>query len=297
MAAASIIPIPARVEIKKILFATDFSDAANAPLPIAAAIARRFGSEMIMAHAYLPMPVFSQAGPHFIEEQKRHAQDSLAQATDSPVLAGLNRRAVVREGYPIEELKTLANAEHVDLIVAGTHGRTGFKHFILGSVAEGIIRTAKCPVLIVGPRVGERFAEQKTISNILVPVDMSMASLSVLPYVMALAAEFKARVHFVHVLPAETGTNPDARRLFAPLKRRMQRELWSELTPSCRAEFLVEFGEEAECIIDTARKVNADLIAMGVHKRLWTTAHIRNTVPYRTIAAANCPVLTVRGKN
>ena len=75
-AAASFVPIPAKVAIKKILVATDFSDAASAPLPIVATLARRFGSEIVVAHVHLPMPVLLQAGPHFIEEQRRVAQES-----------------------------------------------------------------------------------------------------------------------------------------------------------------------------------------------------------------------------
>jgi nucleotide-binding universal stress UspA family protein len=111
---------------------------------------------------------------------------------------------------------------------------------------------------------------------------------------MALAAEFQARVHFLHVLPPETASNPQARELFDPLKKKMERELCADVTPSCHAEFLIDFGNEAESITAMAKETQCDLIAMGVHSGFWSATNVRSSTVYKTIAAANCPVLTVR---
>jgi nucleotide-binding universal stress UspA family protein len=294
---AAIIPVAAPVTLKKIIFATDFSDASRVPLPAVAALARRFRAELIVTNVWSELPpsmVVPEAAPLVIARAVDLAQEGMRHVVNADVLADLDLRTEIREGDPVEQIVALAAAEKADLIVCGTHGRRGFKHFLLGSVAEGLIRQARCPVLTVGPHVDQRFADPHALANILVPTDMSADSKAVVPYVMALAAEFHARVHFLHVLPAETASNPQARELFAPLQQKMERELCADVSPSCHAEFLVDFGDEAESITAMARDTNCDLIAMGVHAGFWTATNIRSSVAYKTIVNASCPVLTVR---
>ena len=294
---ATIIPVASPVTLKKILFATDFSDASRVPLPAVAALARRFQAAITFATVWSDLPpsmIVPEAAPFLAAQTEVEVRARMQHVLNADVLDGLTVNAQVREGDPVERLIEMADTMHADLIACGTHGRRGFKHFLLGSVAEGLIRHAKCPVLTVGPHVDKRFSDPAGIANILVPTDMSADSKVVLPYAMALAREFNARIHFLHVLPPETAGNPEARELFEPLRKKMEHELRGEICPSCRAEFLVDFGDEAESITAMAKEIRCDLIAMGVHSGFMAATNVRSSTVYKTIAGANCPVLTVR---
>jgi len=86
----------------------------------------------------------------------------------------------------------------------------------------------------------------------------------------------------LHVLPIETASNPDARSLAEPLRKEMQRIFYPHIDPRSPAEFVIDFGDTSERIL--AHK--ADLIGLGI------TTHFRNTVAYRVLLGAHCPVLT-----
>ena len=99
---------------------------------------------------------------------------------------------------------------HIDLVVAGTHGRTGLRRLLLGSAVEGICRVATCPVLTVGP---DHPASRIKLDNILVPTDLSEESMRSLPFVLRIAGAYGAKVTVLHVLPEETAGNPDTQKL------------------------------------------------------------------------------------
>lgn len=98
----------------------------------------------------------------------------------------------------------------------------------------------------------------------------------------------------MHVLPPETESNPDVEHLAEPLRWEMQRMFASEISPECPAEFLVASGDAAERILQVARTRNVDLIGFGIRKAAEITTHLRNTVTYRVLINAKCPVLTCR---
>ena len=94
----------------------------------------------------------------------------------------------------------------IDLVVAGTHGRTGLTRLLLGSTAEEICRVASCPVMTVGPLL-ERGSE-KPIEHILMLTDLSEESRTAVPYVVEFAQKYGASVTVLHVLPEDDGDEP-----------------------------------------------------------------------------------------
>jgi nucleotide-binding universal stress UspA family protein len=143
----------------KVLAATDFSDDSNLALSYGEEIARRFGGEVIIIHVDQPLPpvIASDLGPaidvgamtQFAEEQRRLAQKELDKIVNRLRDSGLKARSLLRVGAPFLEIIHTARAEGVDLIVMGTHGRTGLAHVLMGSVAERVVQKAGCPVLTV----------------------------------------------------------------------------------------------------------------------------------------------------
>lgn len=144
------------VVVKTILVPTDFSDTANAAVRCAAGLAETFGSSLILLHVVedvvakgLTADVGASAIRRLQDEATREAAAKLDRALAEPPLnrTGVARAVVV--GDPFDGILSYADEHHVDLIVIGTHGRTGLAHVLLGSVAEHVVRTSPCPVLTV----------------------------------------------------------------------------------------------------------------------------------------------------
>lgn len=139
-------------EIKKILVATDFSEAAALAVREAERLAKQLHAELIVVHVFDAPPVVlpgdsAAAVVQFIDGQRSIAESNLRDLANRMKEHGLCVSARVEYGTPFEKINEVAAAEHVDLIVLGTHGRQGLKHMMLGSVAERVVRTAPAPVM------------------------------------------------------------------------------------------------------------------------------------------------------
>jgi nucleotide-binding universal stress UspA family protein len=294
---AVVIPILPAVKLHRILFATDFSEASLAALPLVSTLARRYGSRVFVVNVWTPVQytlVSPEVAGALQHKDERETQSKLQQILTTKELAGLSATAIVKSGSPSQELSYLVRERNIDLAILGTHGRTGLKHLLMGSVAEELFRNLPCPVLTVGPNVSKRSMEGTEIRHILFPTDLSNESRAVLPYLASLASEYEASVTLLHVLPVETATNPDAKALAEPLRQEMKGIFSSHIDPRCSAEFVIDFGDAVERILAHAQSGNADLIGMGVRHAGEIMTHFRNTVAYRVVLEAHCPVLTVR---
>jgi nucleotide-binding universal stress UspA family protein len=288
--------VPA-VQVRRILYATDFSEASCAALPLVSAFARQYGSTVYIAHIWSPLPysmVTPESASTLEDGQERQAQTKASELQASAELAGLRTAVIVEPGDPVEELNRTVCEQNIDLVVLSTHGRTGWKHLVMGSVAEELFRNLTCPVLTVGPCFSKWFSEESQLRSILFPTDLSEESRSVFPYLASLASEYKSDLTVMHVLPEETGTNPDARRLAEPLRKEMEAMFSPHISSRCRAQFVIEFGDTAKSILIIAEGRNVDLIGMAVRKALPISTHFRNTTAYRVVLGAQCPVLTCR---
>jgi nucleotide-binding universal stress UspA family protein len=150
--------------ITKILVPVDFSDGAEPAIDLAAMMARTFGASIELLHVWQPPPlipltmVIMPAGP----EAEPVNMEELARSTAGAQMKDLGKRlheqgvkevrSRVGIGNPAHEIVDLAELGHFDLIVMGTHGHSGFAHAVMGSVAEKVVRRAKCPVLTARAR-------------------------------------------------------------------------------------------------------------------------------------------------
>ena len=292
---AVVIPIVPDIAVKRILYATDFSEASLAALPLVSTIANKYGSHVFVVNIWTPV-IYTMVSPEAAgllqRKDERENQAKARQLLNTKELAGLSATAIVKSGSPAEELSRLVHEKNIDLAILGTHGRTGLKHLLMGSVAEALFRNLPCPVLTVGPNVSMRSMEATGIKHVLFPTDLSDESRAVFPYLASLASEYKALLTLLHVLPIETATNPDAISLAEPLRKEMQNIFSPQIDPRCQAEFIVDFGDTTERILAHAEAGRADFIGLGVRKAGEITTHFRNTVAYRVVLQAQCPVLT-----
>lgn len=145
------------IEIKRICVPTDFSPPANHALAYGCALAEHFGAELHVIHVIEDLgPVLASAEgmdsvtlADIMASAERSAQRQL---DDTPPAECGQKVSVVRKlchGVPYHEITRYAKANDIDVIVMGTHGRTGLKHFLTGSVAERVVRSGPCPVLTV----------------------------------------------------------------------------------------------------------------------------------------------------
>lgn len=144
------------IQIERILFATDFSNCAREAQRFACSLAGQFSAELHLLHVLqdvlvmLPEPGSTAGLPqNYMLELKQSAERALEGLLPAEWSQGRRVIHVTRLGSPYGEIVRYAGEKDIDLIVVGTHGRSGMTHFLLGSVAEKVVRHAPCPVLTV----------------------------------------------------------------------------------------------------------------------------------------------------
>jgi len=149
--------------ITKILCPTDFSEPSYKALDTANELAEKFDAEVLLIHVLSPVFVYPAAAlaPGIIKtpdindiDRDEMAYKSLSMTLEKRVPDSVKSRSILEKGNPADEIVKGAKAEKADLIVIGTHGFTGWRHLILGSVAEKVVRLASCPVLTVPAHKG-----------------------------------------------------------------------------------------------------------------------------------------------
>ncbi len=143
-----------QIDVQRILVPLDFSESAGSILAWAGHLAEEHGSAVMLLHVYhLPVEFQQLEGaylpPDFWANVKSEAEQKLEEHAVSLRQAGVTVECYVREGYPATVIVEEADALRSDLIVIGTHGHTGLKHLLLGSIAERVVQKAPCPVLTV----------------------------------------------------------------------------------------------------------------------------------------------------
>jgi nucleotide-binding universal stress UspA family protein len=300
------------VSVKNVLVATDFSQTSEDALPYAVAISRRYGSTLHAVHVIADADFLVPSQPvdatgFTLEAALRESwakMHSLALR-----LEGLPHYTYVLHGRVGQVISDLIRVHQIDLLVVGTHGRSGVEKLLLGSVAEDVLRRASCSVLTVGPQVSGRAKLpvqgdhrdlppiEIDLRQIVYATDFTPNSVSAATYAISLAQEFQARITLMHVMEKYV----DLDRRPGPIADAVQR--LEELVPRdaalwCTPEHVLEYGSPAEHILRTASERNADLIVLGAQPENGATGvatHLPWATAHKVIAHAHCPVLTVRG--
>ena len=210
-ASTVVVPIAPAIELRQILFATDFSDASLAALPLVSKIAHRYGSRVFVMNVSTPIAyamVSPEAAAALQHRDELHARSKVKDLLKTADLAGLSTTVVVRSGIPTDELDHFVREHKIDLAILGTHGRTGMKHLVMGSVAEDLFRHLPCPVLTVGPNISKPAMQAIDVRHILFPTDLSDESQAVFPYLASLASQYKASLTLASCLAGGDGHEP-----------------------------------------------------------------------------------------
>lgn len=283
-----------RAGLRNILMAIDFSPSSDAALDYAVAIARRYGSRIYMTHVIRP-DVYQLVSPEAMEtvlDQARHyAEQQMAKVLVSGRIRGVPHQVLLGQGELWTVFSQLIEEHEIDLIVVGTHGRTGLKKMLMGSVAERVFRMAPCPVLTVGPRVPLDAVKRRGPRQILYATDFSATAEGAAGYALSLAQEHRSNLSLLHVLEGDR---------FDPVKAAAAENRLKSLVPPgdelcCSPEFHVVSGHPADEILKTAGELNADLIVLGVRHPDFSISQLPPATAYKVVCSAHCPVLTIRG--
>jgi nucleotide-binding universal stress UspA family protein len=284
------------VSVKNILLATDFSPISEKAACYAKALALNFRSEVEIAHIFEPSRVLSSLEavlgkpaeprlPYCVEGLERLRKDFAA--------GGVGTGISLLEGHtPHVALLKAAEQHATDLIVAGTHSRSGLERLVLGSVAEQMIRKASCPVLTVGPHAKHPGDGPLIFRTIVCATDFSPKAAKAAVFALSFAQDSGAHLYFCYVAGAQASTE-ETQSLDSGFKAALKRMIPESTYEWCTPETVVEHGEASKAILDLASRVGADLIVLGSRKSSFWLTHVEHGLTPDLLAEATCPVMTV----
>lgn len=293
--------------INRILVATDFSTCARRAVEYGMCVARAWSAHVDLLYVVEVLRTLGYDVPFadpLLETRRKEAEGLLGDLAARVKQEGLDVDWHLREGIPSEQIGQAALEQRADLVVVGTHGRTGLDHIMLGSTAERVIKQAPCPTLTVrvAPIHGEKDVDvPPCIRHVLVPVDFSSPSLDALEYAIQVGDRFGAELTIVHVLePIYFDLELGLGRIEQEVQKRTHWETQLDgLAQVVRGRGLaagsvVLGGIPSESIVTYARGQGCDLIVMGTHGRRGLTRLRYGSVAESVLRQAPCPVLTVR---
>ncbi len=286
-----------RLALDNILLATDFSSTSQRALAFTLAVARWYGAKVYAVHAVTPEPHYSvplEPVPIELDSEWQQARKRMQEYEISGAFGGVAHQTLVEHGEPWEVVSAILPEQRIDLLVLGTHGRTGIRKIVLGSQAETMFRQATCPVLTVGPHVNAPISDTWDPKTVVFATDFSDASLRALPFALSIAEEAQARLILVHLMPLVPMDRKDDAEADAIAK--LQSLVPADAEQWCRPEFVVRVDFPAEGILKLALERSADVIVLGVRKKAVPTAsaHLPWATASEVVSRAPCPVLTVR---
>jgi nucleotide-binding universal stress UspA family protein len=293
------------IEIRRILCPFDFSACAVRALRQAVRLGERYDATVVALHVIptsLPAPgrLGALTNPALLDPHLH--ERTLADLRRFVAHAAGPKRAVeveVRDGAPARLILQRAAELPADLLVLGSHGRGGFGKWVLGSVAQRVLRKARCPVLTV-PAHGGLPRGPSLFGTVLWATDFSAPATAALGYALALAGEDRSPLLLVHVTAHEPEPGPPG----APsdpaseLQQRAREWLCAAVPEEARdrspVEAIVTAGKAHREIVRIATEKGAELIVMGAQGADALDRWVFGSTAEQVLHSAPCPVLTVR---
>jgi nucleotide-binding universal stress UspA family protein len=287
------------VKIKSVLYLTDFSEASESALAFAVAIAHKYAGSVKVLHVLTP--VIPESCPEAVKADRELADAEMQKMKLR--MGGVASEAIMAHETGVwAAVQRQIHENHIDLIVVGTHGRTGASRLLLGSVAEEIFRRSPIPVLTVGP-ASRSAAEDIQFDRVLFAADFSTQSKAAVPYALSLAQEKNTQLVMLHVMRTPSEGNRNEEKQFEVSVAEAINELY-QMVPSGTVynppEVAVEYGEPAERIVEAAKERKVDLIVLGVRSaagHLGAATHLEQAIAHKVVVHAHCPVITVRAND
>ena len=299
------------VEFKNVLCAIDLSVASVRTLKYAAAVARWYTARLTVLHV---APTFDaiqvRAGalgdaidivqPMPREEVLSELRKALAASTIAADAATLAAVA----GEPVATIVDQALSIPADLLVMGSHGRSGFDRLLLGSVTEKVLHKTPCPILTVPPHAPQKTETDGTFTRILCPMDFSLSALQAFGFAVDLARQSDGSVIALHAIEwladdvsahARFNVQDFRQHLIDDAHTRLRALIADQPGGTASIEDVVVIGRAYREVLKTADTGAADLIVMGAQGLGGMGLTLFGSTTQQVVRGATCPVLTVRG--
>ncbi len=303
------------IEIKKILFPTDFSRCAEQALLHAVFFAQKYKSELHLLH----VRTMFEDQPDAVSRDFLNTEqfiESHRKVTDAKLNEVISKHGSTEIKIIKELLKGIsagpaileyASDKDIDLIVLGTHGRRGIEHLLIGSVAEEVVRLADCPVFTVHET--EKLKPLKAYNNILVPIDFSDHSQNAISYAKEIASAYDSQLQLLHIIedtkhPAFSLSGKSSVFDLVPnIEEESEKSMLEMLAraggPETKSTVFTKGGHAANNIINFASENSSDLIVIATHGLTGIEHLLLGSVTEKVVRMAPCPVVTIKafGKN
>ena len=305
------------VHIHQILCPVDFSEFSRHAFDRAVAIARSYGADITVLHVLpaasaVPALPYGPEGPgpfgfEVVDRDRALAELSRFLAVEQSI--GVPLHYVTAESPSVQEEVLLQTSRlSADLVVMGTHGRSGFNRLFLGSVAEKTLRTSRVPVLVVPPRLHDVVpAGRDPFRSILCAIDFSEDSARAMGYARSLAQHAGGRLTLLHsVEPIPVGYDPTGgvsfdvvgyQQALESAARAQLQKFVQPIAPGCDTDTIVTTGKAYREVLRVATERQADLIVLGVHGRNALDRLVFGSTTEHVVRRATCPVLAVPALN
>jgi nucleotide-binding universal stress UspA family protein len=306
---------------KRLLVPLDGSKLAEIALPYAEEMARHLGSEIILVNVRAPAEYIDKPEQReYLTVMAAKTEQNIKKSTDKPQGEKVKVASVVVGSpglltHPAEQILDYAEKENINLIVMATHGRTGIRRWALGSTANNIARAFKCPILLV--RANTAAPKSLHLNKILVPLDGSIQSEAVLPYINNLASKLKTKVSLLHVVEmlyhiypytapmvyygaAGIMQVPYTAEEMKPMQDVAEKYIKSVSdklnAEGIKASYEVRTGSPGEEIIKAEGEIKPDIVAMSTHGHSGFGRFDHGSVADKVLHGGKTPLLLVRPK-
>jgi nucleotide-binding universal stress UspA family protein len=291
------------LQIERILCPVDFSESSVRAYDYAQSLARHYHAKLFLQHVVdFGFPPYAYYSPaidfdEIYQKLRADAREELQKFAKSHTRNGVQPECLVHEGDAMYSILSFAEAQMVDLILLGTHGLKGLDRVTLGSVAEKVLRKARCPVLVVrkpGPEAVAPEGAQSSVElrRVVFCTDFSDPSHRALDYALSAAAEYDAELTLLHVLE-DIPSSADIEEAIAAATKQLEKLIPPEGVKAGKIKTLVRIGRAYEQIIQLALEIQADLLIMAVNGRNALDLAVFGSTTYRVIQLGPCPVLAV----
>jgi nucleotide-binding universal stress UspA family protein len=285
------------LNLKTVIYATDFSlGSKNAGL-YAARMSAYFSAKLLVTHAFTleQAAMEVEVGDRKPSRQRQNLTDLLRREADRLGAKSIDIIPTLLEGAPEDVIPDLADRLGPSMIVLGTHGGGRIGRGIIGSVAEKILRSTSWPALTVGPQIRPLTSHAFPFERILFATDFTAASVNAAPYAVTFAEIFAAKIDVLNVIQEAAIEHPDR---LADLQTRFFSAL-DALVPQSAKEFCdprtyVAVGGAHDKILEHIRERSIELLVLGIRKTSHISMEMRTSGAFRIIVDAPCPVLTIR---
>jgi len=285
------------LNLKSVVYATDFSPCSQNAGLYAARMAAHFSAKLFVAHAF----TLSQAaleveiGDRKVSQQRVDLNNLLSEEAHFLEMGSVQAIPTLLEGDPKDTITRLADSNEPSMIVLGTHGRSRLERGIIGSIAEKILRSTRWPALTVGPQVPALSTNALSFRRILFATDFTPDVAFAAAFVVNFAEAFKAGIDVLNVVYDDAINDPkllaDIRSRFFPVVDGLVSQ---HARAFCDPKTFVAIGSAHDRIIEHVRDNSIDLLVLSIRNASHLRMEMRTSGVFRIIVDAECPVLTIR---